>query len=85
MSDSNIKRISRNMLNRNNLIDLKRSIDEDLDNIMKMIEGVKNDMDRKIDFLMKMLPEEKVKRIKDGQIRHIKILYGKLGKEPPET
>ena len=71
------------MLNRNNLIELKRSIDEDLGNIMKTIEGIKNDIDRKIEFLMKMVPEGKVERITDGQIRYIKILYGKLGEEPP--
>ncbi len=83
MSSSDVRKIDKNILKKEHLIDLKKSVDEDLDNIMKMIGDFKNDVDRKIDFLMNMIPEEKIEKITDGQIWYIKILYEKLGEKLP--
>ena len=83
MSNSNTRKIDRNMLKKEHLLDLKKSADEDLNNIMKLIGDFKNDVDRKIDFLIKMVPEEKIEKITEGQIWYIKILYEKLGEKPP--
>ena len=88
MSSSNIRRIDRDILKREDLITLKKSIDEDLDNIMRTIENFKTDVDRKIRILVNMLPEEeasKKEKITSEQIRYIKILYGKLEEFPPKN
>ena len=63
MNSSNIRRIDGNKVKRGDLITLKKNVDEDLDNIMKMLEDLKNNVDHKLDILINMFPEEKAEKI----------------------